>query len=49
MDVEAKRADVEAKRLDVVPRRIDIEANIRAENTRIMLAYLATMDDDTRA
>jgi hypothetical protein len=49
MDIEAKRADVEAKRLDVEPRRIDVEAKIHAENTRIMLAYLATMDDDTRA
>jgi hypothetical protein len=49
MDVEAKKTDTEAKMLDAEARKMDAEAKIRAENTRIMLADLATMDDDTRA
>ncbi|KAK1644416.1 hypothetical protein QYE76_062221 [Lolium multiflorum] len=48
MDAEAKKADAEAKMLDAKARRMDAEAKIRAEDTRIMLADLATMDDDTR-
>ncbi|KAK1661695.1 hypothetical protein QYE76_049854 [Lolium multiflorum] len=49
MDVEAKKADAEAKLRDTEARRMDVEAKIHAENTRIMLADLSSVDDDTRA
>jgi hypothetical protein len=37
------------KRWTPEARRLDVEAKIRAQDTRIMMADFATMDDDTRA
>jgi hypothetical protein len=48
MDVEAKKADAKAKMCDADVRKMDTEAKIRVEDTRIMLADLGSMDDDTR-
>jgi hypothetical protein len=47
MDAEAKKEDAEAKMRDAEARRVDAEAKIWAEDTRIMLAELNNMDDDT--
>nr|XP_051221673.1 glutathione S-transferase T3-like [Lolium perenne] len=49
MDVEAKKADAKAKLCDTEARRMDAEAKTRADDTRIMLADLSSVDDDTRA
>lgn len=49
MDVEANRADAKAKLRDAEARRMDAEAKTRVEDTRIMLADLSNVDDDTRA
>jgi hypothetical protein len=49
MDVEAKMTYAEAKLRDAEARRMDAEAKTRAEDTRIMLAHLSNMDDNTRA
>jgi hypothetical protein len=35
--------------MDVEAKKMDVGAKIWAEDIRIMVAYLATMDDDTRA
>ncbi|KAK1687152.1 hypothetical protein QYE76_048000 [Lolium multiflorum] len=47
MDVEAKKADAEAELRDAEARRMDAETKTRAEDTRIMLADLSSVDDDT--
>lgn len=49
LDVEAKKAYAEAKMRDAEGRRMDAEAKIWAEDTRIMLADLGGMDDETSA
>jgi hypothetical protein len=49
MDVDGKMADTEAKLCDGEARRMDAEAKTRAKDTRIMLADLNNMDDDTNA
>jgi hypothetical protein len=49
MDFEAKKADAEAKLCDAEVRRMDAEAKTRAKDTRIMLANLSGVDNDTRA
>jgi hypothetical protein len=41
-------AHAETKLRDAEARRMDAEAKNRAEYTRIMLANLSNMDDDTR-
>jgi hypothetical protein len=40
---------IEVQRLDVEAKKADAEAKLRAEDTRIMLADLSGVDDDTRA
>nr|XP_051202675.1 uncharacterized protein LOC127316318 [Lolium perenne] len=47
--IEVQKADAEAKLLDAEARRMDAKAKILAEDTRIMLADLSSVDDDTRA
>jgi hypothetical protein len=49
MDVEAKMADAEAKLHDAEAIRMDAEAKTRAEDSRIMVADLKTMNNNTRA
>lgn len=47
--IEVQKANSEAKLLDAEARRMDAKAKILAEDTRIMLADLSNVDDDTRA
>jgi hypothetical protein len=46
--IKVQKADADAKLLEAEARRMDAEAKIRAEDTRIMLANLSSVDDDTR-
>jgi 23S rRNA pseudoU1915 N3-methylase RlmH len=49
LDVEVNKADAKAKMRDAEGRRMDAEAKIWAKDTRIVLADLGSMDDETRA
>jgi hypothetical protein len=46
--IEIQRMYIEAEMADAEAKKMGVEAKIRAEDTRIMLANLATMDDNTK-